>query len=396
MNTTPHKDGLQVLLWSPKGVGLHYGGPGMTAYRLYRKAQQGSFAITLAHGKENHEDYDLFHSNCLITPLPTQPVSGIKTIQLQRRFIQSGKQWVRENASRFDVFHGLQGFDLTMEPALEAIKNGLPAVVKLATHKSDLADKPGWKQILGRPRRRRKLANQLSAIIAISTSIRDELLSYGLPEDKIALIPNGVDTDQFHPVDERTRSQRRLALGWPDRKTILFTGTLVPRKRPHLLVKALKELRQQGTDAQLVLAGPETDQAYVQNMKRAAEDANITEHIIYPGFTPEVAPLYQAADAFALPSESEGMPNALLEAMASGLPCLATDISGSRDLVEHGHTGLLAEPTVDDITQAIRLLLSESGKRLGHVARGAIEQTYASNVILDQHQRLFRKIMKGS
>lgn len=380
------------------GAGLHYGGPGMTAYRLYSKGSPDRFELTLAHGNERHESYDLFQTQNLISPF----VSAQRTqfsIASSIRFIQAGRQWVREHAQEFDVFHGLQGFDLTVLPALEAQRNGLPAVVKLAAHQSDLAVKSGWRSILRRPQKRRKIIAKLAGAIAISNDIRDELLSYGIPDQKIAQIPNGVDTEQFFPAaDDSQRIAIRERLGLPNQPTIVFSGTLVRRKQPHLLIEALIALIRKGIDAQLVMVGPETDPQYVGQMKQQVRTAEIERHVIWAGFTRDVAPFYRAADIFALPSKNEGMPNALLEAMASGLPCVATDISGSRDLVNDGQTGLLVQPTAVSLTNALDQLLNggEASRTLGRNAMTMISNKFSSQVVLNQHEQLFRDILSGN
>ena len=124
---------IRALLWSIKGAGEHYGGPGMSAYRLYSRAHPGRFRITLAHGFEAQQRYDVFAEQCLIAPFHSAAMG-------QLRFIHAAKGWIRDNSDRFDVMHGLQGFEATLTPAYEAQKRGLPAVVKLAAHRADLAE----------------------------------------------------------------------------------------------------------------------------------------------------------------------------------------------------------------------------------------------------------------
>ena len=384
---------LRILLWSPKGAGLHYGGPGMTAYRLYAKADPGRFEITLAHGHPDHETYPLFKAQHLIRPLTASPIS-------QLQFIHAGRAFVRRCAADFDVFHGLQGFDLTVRPADQADRCNLPAVVKLAAYRSDLADKPGLKALLGRPRKRREIVKRLGAVIAISRDIRNELLEYDIPENKIAFIPNGVDTDQFIPVPTTYKSDRRAELNWPqpDRPALLFAGGINRRKQPHLLVEALAELKAKHRDLTLVLAGPPGEDDYVAALRKLIDDHQLADRVLMPGFTPDPAPLYQAADFFALPSRNEGMPNTVLEAMASALPVIATDISGSRDLVADGQTGRLipAEATASHIADVLIDYLDHpaDAEVHGRAGRDFVEQHYSSAVILDAHEKLFRSLLR--
>ena len=381
---------LRVLLWSIKGAGEHYGGPGMSAFRLYSRARPGRFCITLAHGFEPQERYEVFAEQRLIAPFHTSAVA-------QLRFIHAAKAWIRENAGRFDVMHGLQGFEATLTPAYEAQKRGLPALVKLAAHRADLADKDNWRTWLGVQRRRRRRAMQLAGIIAISREIEQELLGYGFPASKIARIPNGVDTQLFHPPGDAERIELRNRLGWRDLPTILYVGGLVRRKRPHLLIEALALLKKRGIEAQLALVGPEHDAPYASEMKQRAAALGLSELVIWGGFTKDIAPVYRAAEVFALPSSNEGMANAVLEASATGLPVVVTPISGMADLMQEGVTGLCIEPTAAALSEALQALLRDGALRrtMGEAGRAWVVDRFSANAVLDAHERLFRRIISG-
>lgn len=362
----------------------------MTAYRLYSSAEPGRFRLTLAHGAVEQQPYPVFERQQFIRRMSM-------SLWDQVMFIRHGLAWLRDHAGGFDVFHGLQGFNATVEPALEAKRLGLPAVVKLAGHRADLADKGSWKTWLGIAARRRRRILRLDAIIAISADIRDELLGYRVPEHKIAFIPNGVDIRQFHPVDDASeRSALRARLGWKDRPTVMFAGGLNERKRPHLVVQAVARLRRAGADVQAVLAGPGGEPEYNQLLDRTIREGGVEDAIILHGFTPKPAELYRASDFFCLPSRSEGMPNAVLEAAASGLPTLVTDISGSRDVVRDGVTGRLVEPEGASIAEAVRHYLDHptEARTHGQAARELAVTRFGTPVVLDQHEALFRRIMR--
>jgi glycosyltransferase involved in cell wall biosynthesis len=382
---------VRVLLWSIAGAGLKYGGPGMTAYRMYALADRSRLTVRLAHARADQGDEAPFASQHRVGSIS----GGMRS---QMRFIRSARRWLDAHADEFDVFHGLQGFEITVRPAAYAERLGKPAVVKLAQHRHDLTDKGGLKTLLGVERRRRRLIATLSGVIAISGAIADELREIGVPESKIARIPNGVDTDQFRPAaDAAERSAARAAAGWPDRPTIVFTGAVIPRKRPHLLVPGLAEAVRRGVDAQLALVGPETDAAYSAQIRDRAEQLGVSDRVLWTGFVPTVAPLLRGADVFALPSANEGMPNALLEAMASGLPAVVTRISGTTDLVDDGVHGRLVEPEEPSVSAALADLLADESSRhdAGRAARQRVEDGYSARAVLAAHERLFRRIMAG-
>jgi glycosyltransferase involved in cell wall biosynthesis len=363
----------------------------MAAYRLYSSAAPGRFELTLVHGQLRQERLPLFKEQVLLR-------EGGRGHYRQWRYVRAGCAWARKHAGEFDVVHGIQGFQATVSPCIEAQRRGVPAVVKFAAHGVELTVKPGLRRLLRVAERRRGLVRELRGVIAISRDIAAELRGFGVLERRIAMIPNGVDTRRFRPAaDEAARSVVRAELGWPERPTVLFVGAICARKRPHLLVEALGRLAQRGSEAQLVLAGPEQEPEYADQMRRRAAMLSISDRLVWTGFCADPAPTYRAADLFALPSSNEGLPNAMLEAMASGLPAVGTRISGIVDLVREGETGRLVEPDADHIAEAIESLLSDQRARLaaGAAARRLVETSYGLDAVLEAHERLFHAVIAG-
>lgn len=383
---------IRLLLWAPNGAGLHYSGPGMSAYRLLSKRVPADcLDVTLAHGSPDQQIYPLFSDQALIAPVRSSPLSQIA-------FIWQGRRWLSEQGHRFDVFYGLQAFDFTVSPAMHAARMGLPAIVKVVQNHADLADRTGWRSLLGRAKSRRRQMALLSGIVSISDAITAELLSYGTPERKIARIPNGVDTDQFRPAaDEESRKAARRHLGWADELTLLFVGAVVPRKRPHLLIEAIGALKSRGMRLHLVLAGPIKDTAYGMAMQKLATDLNVADQVTWQGFLDDTASAYQGADIFALPSANEGMPNALLEAIASGLPAVVTPIPGSTDLVCDGVEAIYVMPDAASLTDALATYIRSASLRQEHgrAARARALAMFSARHILERHMGLYRRVMNG-
>jgi glycosyltransferase involved in cell wall biosynthesis len=382
----------RLLLWAPNGAGLHYSGPGMSAFRLLSKLKPtDELDVTLAHGFAAQEVSRTFSSQELVAPINGSALSQID-------FIWRGRRWLSRQRGRFDVFYGLQAFDFTVLPAETAERIGIPAIVKVVQHNSDLADKSGWRSWLGRAKARREKVARLSGIVAISDAIREELISYRVPDRKIACIPNGVDTDRFQPpATSMERNHARAELGLPDDATILFVGAIVPRKRPHLLVQALAELKSAGIDAHLILAGPIKDRRYGESIKSSAQELGIDHQVTWTGFVRDTEPLYKAADIFALLSSNEGMPNALLEAMASGLPSVITPIPGSVDLVRDGQEGIFTDGTLPSLTGALSQYIRSPQLLAAHgvAARGRALSHFSARSILERHVALYRRVAAG-
>lgn len=126
-----------------------------------------------------------------------------------------------------------------------------------------------------------------------------------------------------------------------------------------------------------------------------AEQLGLKEHINFTGFVKEVAQYFHLAHFFVLPSRSEGLPNALLEAMACGLPAVATHVGGIPKVVIDGETGLLVPPDDEEaLADAIKRLLDSPSlcRKMGKAARRHIEAHYSIESVTDQHIALYQKV----
>ncbi len=366
---------------------MHYAGAGTTAYRMYRRDAGRRFRVSLVYGNPQQQSADVFEAIHHIPPFPT----GMRSVL---SFLARSRSWLRRHAREYDIFHGLTGFQCTVAPAVTAKSLGLPAVIKIANAHSDLADKGGLKALLALPRRRRQAVLKLDAVIATSRQIVQELRGYGLPEEKIAHIPNGVDDVLFHPADDTQRAAARQELQLPDRPTMLFCGEIGSRKRPHLLIEALADVEQ----AQLVLVGPVREPDYAQTLHDRVSRLGLEQRVFLRGHTEQIERYYQAADLFALPSANEGMPNAALEALACALPCVFTDFSSAEELTDDGRCGRIVAPQAAAVAEAIRDYLSDESalRAAGQAGRALIQRRFSVEVVLDQHQALFRRLITGS
>ncbi len=203
------------------------------------------------------------------------------------------------------------------------------------------------------------------ALIANSRGLK-ELAQAFEPDLPIEVIPNGVDTAAFSPAPEM-----------PETAQILFVGRLAKIKGPDVLLRALAQLKACDWHCTLVGDGPQRPE-----LEALARSAGLTERLTFAGWQPRDALLswYQRASVFVLPSRQEGMPNALLEAMACGLPAVATRVSGSAELVLEGETGFLVPPEDDTaLAQALKeLILSPSLRAaMGARARKRAEREYS-------------------
>jgi glycosyltransferase involved in cell wall biosynthesis len=213
------------------------------------------------------------------------------------------------------------------------------------------------------------------AVISVSPDLYERSRACGVPEDRCVLIENGIDLAQY--ARRRQIAEAKRLLGQPgDRLVLGAVGRLSPEKGFDLLVRAVARLLQDRHDLALVIAG-EGDEA--PRLQRLIDELGVGDRVRLLGFCADPRAVYEALDGFVLSSLREGLPNVLLEAMAVGVPALATRIAGIPRLIEDDVNGLLVEPdSIDELTRGIVRLIGDAGlrTRLGQAGRRTIEQRY--------------------
>ena len=208
-----------------------------------------------------------------------------------------------------------------------------------------------------------KIRDRAAMVIGVSDEIDAEIAELGVPPQRRAVIRNGVDTERFAPLDAQAKSALRCELGLSGDPMVVFTGRLMPEKRVDLLLRLWSEL-EQARGATLVIVGTGDEEGRLRAMQ--------TEGVVFTGSVQDVAPYLRSADIFVLPSTAEGLSNALLEAQASGLACIVTDVGAARAVVDDGRNGMVVDPTSDEqLAEALRSLLTDAAlrSRLGEAAR---------------------------
>ena len=191
----------------------------------------------------------------------------------------------------------------------------------------------------------RRLTRATERVLACSEHVRDHLVRrVGLPPDKVALVYNGVDTKAFAPAgaDDPARAAARADLGiGPDEKLIGTVGHLNRQKGHAVLIEAMAEVLEREPAARLVIAGRGPLR---KRLEALAAACGVAEKVTFAGLAGDVPRLLKAFDAFAFPSLWEGFGIALTEAMAAGLPVVASGTGGIMEIVEDGVSGLLVPP----------------------------------------------------
>jgi|MDTC01.1.fsa_nt_gb glycosyltransferase involved in cell wall biosynthesis len=225
-----------------------------------------------------------------------------------------------------------------------------------------------------------------------------------LPSSRYQQIPNGVDTARFRPVPNQEKLKLRNQLGIPERmKLILFVGHFSREKCPDLLLKAWVEaLAKTLPESGIVFIGStdpdhyEVDAELVKDIKKVAEPY-INERIFFIERTHEIEKYYQASDIFVLPSKREGLPNALLEAMASGLPVIVSKLEGITNwVVTDEKKGLLFEPgNQAELGIALsRVLINEKlANSLAEKARENVIERFSISRVAYEYGELYRDLL---
>jgi L-malate glycosyltransferase len=285
---------------------------------------------------------------------------------------------------RYDAWHVHIGHHLGAVTCLVGALVDKPVVVKISgsweLEQGVLA--PGGGKLLDR------LAlcwlKRASAVQAISTRMAAELARRGFPAERILLLPNAVDTSRF-PLRTVLR-----APGAPF--TAVFVGRLVPEKDLATLLDAWAQAfpPAERVDARLRLVG---DGPLEERLRAQAERLGLARHVEFMGHRDRVEEVLASADVGVLPSRIEGLSNTLLEFMASGLPTLASRVSGSEDFVVPGRNGWLFEVSdVSALAAALREAKSLPPERLaamGRQARADVEATASLDIVAERLKALY-------
>ncbi len=256
-------------------------------------------------------------------------------------------------------------------------------------------DSPGTLKMKKRRKSLRRLFSIGDFFTVPCQSMKEELIEHGCPEDKIAVQYSGVDLSQFHYKERFFPAEGPIK--------IVYTGRLVEKKGAHLLIQAFQQVHQIFPQTRLVLIG---DGELRNSLMQLSKILRLEDHIDFMGALShdEVARQLEQAHIFCLPSmmdqtgNQEGIPNAIKEAMACGLPVVSTFHSGIPELIEDGETGhLVAEKDIGAIAEKLMYLISypESWKEMGLKARIKIETDFNLQIQVRKLEQLFDQVIKS-
>lgn len=243
-----------------------------------------------------------------------------------------------------------------------------------------------------------RLTSPLSSqVVACSAPVADFTVNrIGIRRDKVAVVTNGVDTRWFSrkATDNTIPRSQEMELGLVPGSPLLVTvAGLRPEKALQNLVEAVALLRRDGRGVSAAIIGEGTQRAEIQGR---IDDLALGESVHLLGQLDDPRPVLKKADIFVLPSSAEGLPIALLEAMAMELPSVVTDVGGIRRAIEDGVTGVLVEPSSPKaLAEAIGALLDneELRRSMGRRARERVELEFSIDAMVEDTIDLYERLL---
>ncbi len=349
-------------------VGLHLGGMEKLLIEFAKHADRSRFALHfLSLTTRGDAAEQIERAGCPVTALDI--TSGIKmSLPLRLR----------------SIFKSL-GADVVHTHNTKPLLYAAPAA-RFAGASAIIHTRHG--QRLGASRRQTALFNLAcrctDRVVSVSADSTELAGAQGLPRERLTTIHNGIDLS-------RLPFSRREAAG-----PIVFVGRLSPEKDVETLLRAMRIVRKTDAGVRLNIAGEGPDRTRLESICRRL---NLQEAVTFLGAVADIPALLARSSLFVLPSLSEGISLSLLEAMASGVPAIATRVGGNAEVIDHDRTGLLVSPGVpSELARAIQRLRADEARadQFADAARRTVDDRFDVRLMIDRYQSLYQSILDRS
>jgi glycosyltransferase involved in cell wall biosynthesis len=371
-----------------------YGGPPRNVYELskalIKRGHQVSVYTTDAFDKENRvkekqevadgieirrfrniSNYVAFHHRIFITP---GMISAIKN-----------------NIKKYDIVH-LNDFR-TLQNLLAyhyARKYDIPYVLQARGSLVNIITKKRLKQlfdIIGGYR----LLRDASRLIALAPLEAEDYKKMGVTENKVDIVPNGIDLAQFENLPNRGSFKQQHGLS-DINQVILYLGRVHERKGVDLLISAFSDLTKEFNDARLVIAGP--DDGYLSALKSLTKELGLNDRVLFVGglYGEDKLAAYVDADVYALTSSNEAFGVTILEAMACGTPVVVSDDCGIADII-NTNAGLVSPHKKEPLAQALRTLIVDEKlqQQFSQNGKVLVQENFSWTNIAKQMEQAYQK-----
>jgi glycosyltransferase involved in cell wall biosynthesis len=202
-------------------------------------------------------------------------------------------------------------------------------------------------------------------LLPVSDGISRELLRYGVSKEKMSVAPVPIDLGRY-VARPQARSSVRNSFGYSDQEILVCSvGQAIYRKGWDILIRAFARAAKEVPQMRLLLVGANEPDAYQKELLKLIDNLKIQDHVQFTGVRKDIGDILSAGDIFAFPSRAEGLPLALVEAMAAGLPCIASSVGGAPEVIKDNVNGLLvASEDVDAFAAGLTRLAKDQVLRL--------------------------------
>jgi glycosyltransferase involved in cell wall biosynthesis len=360
------------------------GGAERMLLNMIRLLPKERFRCTLITFKID-ETLDLFKElPCphLVLPLGrTYNWNALQTARRLRKFIRDGEvRIVHTFHETSDLWGGLVS-RMKGGPALVSSRRDL-GILRLPKH--NLAY--------------RLMNSSFDLVLTVSEEVRRTCIRMDkIPENKICTLYNGIELSRISQVNGAGQLRNSLKLA-PHAPVILTVGHIRHVKGIDVLVEVAAKVVSESPNAMFVIIGRNSDPAHFLKIEARIAQLGISSNLRFLGESENILSLLRMGDVFFLPSRSEGFSNALIEAMACGLPCVATRVGGNAEAVEEGHSGYLVES--EDATSAADRILKllrdpTAAKKLGAAGRKIVEEKFSAELMIGQLVQHYDQLLDG-
>lgn len=281
-----------------------------------------------------------------------------------------------------------------------AVAARLVRIPVVATIHSPIArDTEQWGRNVRNAWLQRLLIRWTNAYVAVSEGLRNEMVSKGVPPSRVTLVRNGVEADLFEAGDGAAFRRSMPGVGG----STPLVGTLAllrPRKGVEDLLRAAPLILRACPSCKFVVAGEVERASYAATLRQLCRELDVADRVLFTGRRGDVADLLAALDVFVLPSRfGEGLPLAVLEAMAAGRAVVATDTEGNREILESGATGELVPPCEsENLARVVAALLADPTRRceMGEAARRAVRERFGAERMAAEAETAYLRVLAAS
>ena len=231
----------------------------------------------------------------------------------------------------------------------------------------------------------RRIMNSADKIICVSDALKKQNIRMGVRSNCLVMIPNGIDIDDY-TLRVRPLEKKRIEIG--------VVGRLSPEKGHKILVQAIKILIQGFPNIRILFAG---EGICEKELRVDVELAGLEKNFMFSGFQKDIKSFYRSIDFLIIPSLSEGLPLTLLEAMAMGVPIIASRVGDIPKVIDHEKNGILVDPARPDVlAEAMAGLIIDikRQKEITAAARKTVENDYTSKQMCETYADLYQKLLK--